>query len=529
MKRTALVAVTATLLATATAASATAATQHRPVGSAPPASAEPCPEGDDDSLRVTNGTVPRSLDPLTNSGSASAGGTEITAIYDTLLRFNPDTGEYEPGLAESFESNADSTEWTITLREGLTFANGDPLTTDAVRYSITRMQESTTNSGPLAATVSEMAIVDERTIVFTLGEPWGTFPYALSEEAGMVLNPAIVDAMEVEEFGLLPPVGAGAGPYQVESWTPGEELVMRANESYWGGTPCIEELRFTHIPAGDQVRIDAFRSGEVDMAFATDPRILAATEAEGVEVVAKPSGLGVLLLFNVGLAAGSPTHDIRVREAIQLALDYDVLNERVFGGAAEATSAIMPADSPIYGGEGPAHDPERAAALVAEAKADGWDGTLEVLGSTTPIHQELTLALEALLESVGFDVTIETVPPADLLTQITADQSFQVALHGPVVFEETTVADVGYFEGGSPANRAGTADPGIDAAADALRAATNREETQAAMEQLQAAWNEVFPSANIFMSPWWWAMPDDIEGITFTRDTVPLFGGARFS
>lgn len=484
-----------------------------------------CPDGEQ-TLRIGTGTVPRSLDPFTNSGSASAGGTEITALYDTLLRYDPETGDYEPHMAESISSNDELVAWTVTLREGVVFSNGDPVTADAVKFSLERMADSGTQSGSMAAIISAVEVVDERTVTVQLEQPWGTFPYALAEELGMVLNPAVVEATDPDDYGLAPPLGAGAGPFVFESWAPGEALVLTANEQYWGGMPCVDALEFVAITDGDQARYDAYKAGQFDMAFFNTPQVLGDAEAAGERVYSVMSGLGTILMYNVGLEVDSPTHDLRVRQAIQYALDYEVLNDRVYAGAAEAGSSIMPESSPVYGGPGPEHDSGRAADLVEEVKAEGWDGSIELLGNNTPMNVELTIALEALLESVGMDVTVVTLPSADWLGRITNEQNFQVAVHGPVVFEETTVADAGYFESDSPANRGGYDDPAFDAAAEQMRAAVTREETRAAMEAMQAAWNEYLPASNLFMTPWWWTSSEDVHRIVWTRDVVPMFQDA---
>jgi peptide/nickel transport system substrate-binding protein len=280
------------------------------------------------------------------------------------------------------------------------------------------------------------------------------------------------------------------------------------------------------ITAGDQARLEAFQAGEFDLAFFSTPQVVADAEAAGVSTYSVLSGLGTILMYNVGLEVESPTHDLRVRQAIQYALDYDLLNDRVYGGAAEATSAIMPESSPVYGGPGPEYDPERAAELVEEVKAEGWDGSIELLGNDTPMNLDLTITLEGLLEAVGMDVTVVNLPSGDWLARITNDKNFQIAVHGPVVFEETTVADAGYFETGSPANRGGYSDPAYDAAADQMRAAVTREEMKAAMEAVQAAWNDYLPASNVFMNPWWWMLSDEVDGVVWTRDVVPMFHDA---
>ena len=109
---------------------------------------------------------------------------------------------------------------------------------------------------------------------------------------------------------------------------------------------------------------------------------------------------------------------------------------------------------------------------------------------------------------------------------VIAEGQFEMALYGPVVFEESTIGDMTQFESGSPGNRIGYADPEMDAAVEQLRRATNREETKAAMEEIQRIWDETIPSANTFMSHWWWALPPDVHGLVWTRDVTPMFHDA---
>jgi peptide/nickel transport system substrate-binding protein len=464
------------------------------------------------------------LDPMVALGSAVHGGTETTAIYGTLLRFDPETGEYEGHLAESLEGSEDSTEWTLTLRDGVTFGDGTPVTAEAVRFSVERMKDSTANSGGLAQEVASMEVVDDRTIVFRLARPWGTFPYVLAEEAGMVVNPAVASSVGADELNTAPPPGAGAGPYVVERFARDEEVVLRAKDDWWGGPVCIERLRFVSVPGGDAT-YEAFRSGEVQAAILTDDRARADAEADGVEGYGQAGGLGTMLVMNNGRTP-SPTEDQRVREAAALALDLDVLNDRVYGGAAEVGSSVMPAGSPVYGGEGPPHDPSRAAELVEEAKADGWDGEIEILGNDTPVHAETLITVEAMLESVGFEVEVRNVPTAELNRLVIAEGRYEMALYGPVVLEESTVVDMTQFEAGSPSNRLGYADADMDAAVSLVRSATDRSSTRSAMEAVQAAWNATIPSANMFMSTWWWALDPSLRGIVWTRDVTPVFDTA---
>lgn len=164
---------------------------------------------------VTQGTLlsPRGLDPVGQPGAAGSGGTEVQALFDTLITYNAETQAYEPQVAQSLDSNADHSVWTMKLRDGVTFGNGDALTADDVKRSIERHQSpsNTQVSRGEALTIASMDVVDPLTIRFTLDGPYPSFPHVLATDVGMVTNPRIVDAMGPDQFALNPR-GAGVGP-----------------------------------------------------------------------------------------------------------------------------------------------------------------------------------------------------------------------------------------------------------------------------------------------------------------------------
>lgn len=473
-------------------------------------------------LTISEGLFARGLDPLVNLGTASAGGIPITAMYDTLLRFNPQTGEYEPFIAESVVGNEDSTEWTVTLRDGVTFSNGDPLNAEAVKFSLERMRSGTGSASNVSQLISEVEVIDDLSLVVRLSEPWGSFRYALSEETGMVLNPNVVAEMPPEEFNVAPPEGAGAGPYVLESFTPDEAIVLRARDDYWGGPVCIDTLTFVPI-VGGKAKWDAYRSGEIDLAFITDPRVIADMQAEGAPMFGIRGGLGRMLTLNV---QDEELQDLRIRQAIQYAIDYETLNQRVYEGHAGAASSIMPPESPIYGGPGLGYDLDEAIRLVEEAKADGWDGTLEFVSPNAPDETETALAVAAMLQAVGIEATPELFPPSESTNRILVERNYQMGLYGPATFEESVVNDVLQFRGGSPSNPSGVADPGMDEAINEVIRATDREQARAAMEDWQVTWNEVLPAVNLFMVDWFVVLPDGLDGVIWARDMVPMFNQA---
>ena len=283
------------------------------------------------------------LDPLSGTNNGVNGGTERTALYDTLMRYNVQSGTYEPWLARGLESNADATEWTLTLRPNIKFGTGNPLTADAVVASIKRHQSDANRTGSrfLAQQVADVQAKDPTTVVFKLTRPWATFPALLSDSPGQIIDPSVLERLGPQQFALNPQ-GAGAGPYEIVKFAPGEGIELAAKKDYWGGPVCIQKLRFVAV-AGAAATYDAFKTGTVQMAFVREaPVVEQATKDKAVVHRAIQSAGNGFALNN---RPGNPTADVRVRQAMALALDPKVISDRVYQGTARATSALIDPES----------------------------------------------------------------------------------------------------------------------------------------------------------------------------------------
>jgi peptide/nickel transport system substrate-binding protein len=464
------------------------------------------------------------VDPIVVPGSGYTGAIQLTALFDTLLMYEPDTGQFVPNVAESFEHNDDLTEWTITLRDGIRFGNGDPLTTEAVRYSFERMQDSDVSSAGQASQVREMELVDDRTMVFHLHEPTGDFAYTLAEDVSSIVNPAVVEARGDEAFNV-DSTGGGVGPYELESFVPGEELVLTAKDDYWGGPVCIDTIRLTFVPGGEAT-YEAFQAGELDVAFLMDSQPRAQAEADGVNGYSNVSGATNVLLMNDGIGGSdAPTTDLRVRQAIAYALDLEVINERAEGGESLPTSLLAHESMAIApdSDEVP-FDPDRSRELIDEVRDEtGWDGSIRLLGGDTPVLQEMTIVIEAMLESVGLEVEPENLPSEVVNERIIFQPNYELALFSMSLFEESPMARLNQWFSDSPRSRTGFGDPSMDEALTRLQRAITREEKQEAMTEVQEVWNETIPSAVLFAREDFIAYQDDVRGLRFSRDSTPVF------
>ena len=473
-----------------------------------------------------------SLDPLRTSG-ALVGGTDIAAIYDVLMRWDSATGEWVPHLAESLEPNADFTEWTLTLREGVTYANGEPMLAEHVLYNMRRLLGPGANaSRGLIARVDldNSTVVDERTVTLKLYSPWVEFGYLLGDAAGMVVNPSLGDAVDASDVTLIStdPNGAGAGPYTVEKFAPGESpyLVLKAREDYWGGPVCIETVNMVYITS-DQPKLEALQLGELDLAFLRTANVIAEARASGEfsEAFFLQSA-GELLLINNGVGTYTPvTTDKRFREAVNLALDPAVISERAFGGEMLESKGLIDERSTYYSGIAAIEpDPEAARALVDELKGEGWDGKIRFNCRDT--NANLPVAIVASLEAVGMTVEA-TITDQNSSIGAVIQKDFDLACWGWNISDSALYRQIGFnFRSDSPSNRMGYSNPAIDAAIDEFFAAPDVESRRAAIAKMSEIYNEDLPGAIYAAVEEGYAISDRVAGIVPTQQTVLLLGDA---
>lgn len=462
----------------------------------------------------------RSLDPTVASPSGSSGGTELANIYDQLLRFDGETQEFVPRLAMSLEPNDDFSSWTLKLREGVTFSDGTPFNAEAVVGSITYYIENRgTDAGILRANVAEMVVEDPTTLRFDLVEPWASFDTVLSRGAGYIVAPA---AIATDTFQPI-----GAGPFVIERHAVQEELVLAAREDYWDGRPYLDKLRFVPL-VGDEMRYDSMTGGTIDMAYLRSP--------EQVERALDNQSPGYMRIANLGKATlinqreGRPGEDPRIREAITLAIEPELIYQRVFDGAGLPYKGIFGETSAwqdVDAGPLPT-DLERAEQLVNEAKADGFDGKITYVDINEPAAREEALTMKSMLDRVGFEVEIDYAPSTpDYVTRLFVDADFDVSKSSlSITDEEPYLRFYTVLSPDSPSNASGYSDDEMNQLLDELKMAANREQQAEAIGKIVKRWHESFPAVPVGPTINLLMMQENVHGVTPSSDAVMLFDKA---
>src|SRR5271157_5618488 len=266
--------------------------------------------------------APTWLDPAETAGIITPF-MVMYALHDAVAKPMPQ-GNPSPSLAESWSAGEDGLSYEFVLRKGAMFHNGDPVTSDDVKFSFDRYRGAA--HALIKERVASVETPDPQRVVFKLKNPWPDFItfYATASGAGWIVPKKYVEKVGDDGFKKAP---IGAGPYKFVSFTPGVELVLEAFDQYWRKPPSVKRLVLRVIP-DEATRLAALIRGEVDIAYSIRGE-LAEELQRTPRLTLKPAVVqGVFnIYFPDQWDAKSPWHDERVRRAASLAIDRDGINQ----------------------------------------------------------------------------------------------------------------------------------------------------------------------------------------------------------
>ena len=289
----------------------------------------------------------------------------LYAVHDALVRPYPGH-KMGPSLAESWEESTDGKTYEFRLRAGLKFHNGDPLTTEDVKFSFERYKGA--GAKALHDRVVAVEIVDPRVVRFHLKQPWPdfmTFYGTTATAAGLIVPKNYLMKVGDDGFRKAP---IGAGPYRFVASKPGIEVELEAFPGYWRRVPSVKTLIMRSVPEAT-TRAVMLKAGEVDIAYALDgPEAEEIKRDPRLQVVASKHASIFWIEMTEQWDAKSPWHDPRLRRAVNLALDRKRINEAACLGFCPPAGVIVPRvmDFALQV-EPPPYDPARAKQLLAEA------------------------------------------------------------------------------------------------------------------------------------------------------------------
>lgn len=384
-------------------------------------------------FRINVVADPAQMDPITYSEIVS--GRIMRNVYEGFT-FTDDDGRTIPALAERWEALADGPGFRFHLRRGVVFHSGRGFTARDVKYTFEELLRPGSKGGLAASYLGNVvgakafregaapdlvgvSIIDDHTVDIRFTQPDVLFP---------VYPFFFMDSGIVAEAGpdWMTKVSAGTGPFKFRQWKRGVAVELAANPAYWRGAPKVEGVSFLIVPNADTA-LSQYDAGELDAVdvYAAAIRRVLRDDRYARELIRTPRVQSTYLGMNQALYP--PFRDIRVREAVSLAIDRVGMVRGLYGGAAFALNGVVPQGVPGFQAGLPdlKFEPERAKKLMAEAGFPEGKGLPPVeISSTEAFKDELTYYANQLQRVLGMPVTVKVVERA---TQIRAMNAGEVA------------------------------------------------------------------------------------------------------
>ena len=362
------------------------------------------------SAQVSGGTVtyaagadPDRLDPANAESNPAEAMNRM--MYENLAKFDEKL-KIVPGLAEKWEQSKDGLTWTFFLRKGIKFHDGTPFNAEAVKTFVERMigPEKPSRAGLYTPFVKSVEVVNDSTVKIVLKSPFAFFLNNIAHSASGIISPTALKTLGKD----IARKAAGTGPFKFVEWVHGDHLTMVRNDDYWGGKPYLDKIIVKTVKE-DSARVMMLQSGDAQLIVRIPPEDIPRLEKEKAVKLDTTETLRVLY---IGInCAKKPFTDVRVRQALNHAVDKEAIVKSIYQGRALVSNGIVaPLATGYFPVQGYSYDPDKAKKLLAEAGfPNGFKAKLWTPQGRYPKDFEMAQAVQQQLKKVGVDCTLDTM------------------------------------------------------------------------------------------------------------------------
>ena len=448
----------------------------------------------------------------------------LDLLYEPLVRYDAN-GDIQPALAESWEISDDGLTWTFNLRRGVTFHDGTAFNAEAVKWNMERWVGTSRHDWlPTTGRISSIETADDLTVVLTLSESY----YPAIQDLTLVRPVRFLSSEGVDSAGEFASA-IGTGPWQVESLSDTRAVLVR-NEAYWGEKPELDEL-VIEVILDAQTRVAALLSGEVDVIGGS---YLGGVSLESLPVLERnddvriQTAAGLNTFYMAPRFDVPPLDDVRVRRALNYAIDRAGISDALFGGRAVPAQHLLPESIPyvtIANDDLYEYDPDRARELITEA---GWtlngggvfekDGvplklTLVVDDGQSPQAATMAQALQAQYKEVGVELDIRNFDYSGWLDALyTNDYSLIVrSSYGPP-YDPHTLMSSAFYTDTNEDHYMSYFDSDMDQLIDSALASTDPQERQEIYDRMWRHLEDVSAIIPLVFPERVFAVRNEVEG-----------------
>ena len=468
-------------------------------------------------LRIGLQEDPDALDPA--RGGSFVGRVVMAAFCDKLLDVDETLG-FRPQLATAWAWSPDNRALTLTLRDGVVFHDGEGMDAAAVKANLDRYRTAPESQRKAELRpVQNIVVVDAHHVRLELSEPYAPLLGVLSDRAGMMMSPKTIagPATAVADNPVC------SGPFRFVERVAQQRIVFERFERYWNAASVLVD-RVVYSPVPDStVRLANLRAGALDVVERLAPTDTKAVRGDGRLKLIESTALGYnLISFNLGNTSRADTpigKDARVREAFELSLDRQALNQVVFDGLFVPSNQPQAPGTTYYDAQHPvpARDVARAKALLAQAGTPRVGFTLLVPNS--PVDMQVGQVIQSMAAEAGFDVRLQATEAATL-TMATGSGDYQAAL---TIWSGRADPDgnISYWLAcGGFLNWGKYCDPKLDAALTAARATTDAGERAALYRQAADIYLAARPALFLYHFRWLWGVSQKVQGFVPYPDGI---------